>query len=68
MKSGPCSTAGASGAATRSSLARRRQIENDYRSLTVQLARDAQAQAKQVDFSARLMEIANRVLVATNGG
>ena len=54
-------------AATRNALAHRRQLENDYRVLTDRLARDAQAQIKQVNFSARLMSISDRVLVATNG-
>ncbi|MDI1249076.1 MAG: TolC family protein [Lacunisphaera sp.] len=55
-------------AGQRSALNRRRQAENDYRSLTDSLAREAQAQLKQVDFSARLMSIANRLLAATKGG
>ncbi len=52
----------------RTALARRRQSENDYHSLTDRLAREAQAQLKQVDFAARLMSIADRLLAATAGG
>ena len=55
-------------AGTRNALIRRRQDETDYRNLTERLAREAQAQVRQVNFSARLMSIANRVLIATNGG
>jgi outer membrane protein TolC len=55
-------------AGQRNALFRRRQVENDYRGLTDSLAREAQAQLKQVDFSARLMSIANRLLAATKGG
>ena len=43
----------AAGAAERNALARRRQVENDYRSLTEQLAQQAQTQVKQINFSAR---------------
>ncbi|MDB6115238.1 MAG: outer rane channel protein [Lacunisphaera sp.] len=53
--------------ATRNALARRRQLENDYRGLTDQLARTAQAQVKQLNFSARVMSIYDRTLVATDG-
>ena len=55
-------------AGQRNALNRRRQAENDYRGLTDSLAREAQAQLKQVDFSARLMSIADRLLAATKGG
>ena len=54
-------------ATTRNTLAKRRQLENDYHSLTDQLARQAQTQVKQLNFSARLMSISDRILVATNG-
>ena len=52
----------ASGAAVRSSLARRRQLENDYRQLTARLAQDAQTQVKLINFSARNMSIYDRFL------
>jgi outer membrane protein TolC len=55
----------AAGAAQRNTLARRRQVENDYRSLTETLAQQAQIQVKQLNFSARSMAIADRSLVAS---
>jgi outer membrane protein TolC len=57
----------ATGAATRSSLARRRQLENDYRQLTERLAQDAQNQVKLVGFSARSMSINDRLLLSGEG-
>ncbi len=57
----------ASSAAARSSLARRRQLENDYRQLTERLAQDAQTQVKLADFSARSMSITDRLLVSGEG-
>lgn len=52
-------------AAVRNELARRRQLENDYRELTERLAQQAQTQVKHANFSARRMSIANRGLVAS---
>lgn len=57
----------ASGAAVRSSLARRRQMENDYRQLTEKLGEDVQSQAKQIGYAAREMAITDRLLVAAEG-
>lgn len=57
----------AASAAQRTSLARRRQIENDYRQLTERLAQDAQTQAKQINFAARNMSIYDRFLVSGKG-
>ena len=57
----------AAGAAERNSLARRRQMEGDYRVLTERLAQDAQTQVKQAGFSARNMSIADRQLVNSEG-
>lgn len=57
----------ASGAAVRSSLARRRQMEYDYRQLTERLALDAQSQVKQINFSARNMSITDRFLTSGEG-
>ena len=54
-------------AATRSALARRRQIENDYRTLTEQLSVQAQSQVKQINFSARNMSITDRYLDSGEG-
>jgi outer membrane protein TolC len=57
----------ASGAATRRSLARCRQLENDYRQLTQRLAQDAQSQVKQINFTARNMSITDRFLISAVG-
>lgn len=57
----------ASPAFTRIALARRRQLENDYRELTERLAQQAQSQARMVYFSARNMSITDRFLVAGEG-
>ncbi len=57
----------ASQAATRSSLARVRQIENDYRQLTQRLALDAQSQVKLINFSARNMSITDRFMTSAQG-
>jgi outer membrane protein TolC len=57
----------AAGAGTRSALARRQQVENEYKGLTDRLAREAQAQAKSLDFSARGMSLTDRILVAAAG-
>lgn len=53
--------------AVRSSLARRRQMENDYKQLTEKLTEDAQLQAKQLDFAAREMSISDRYLISAEG-
>jgi len=55
----------AAGANERNALARRRQVENDYRSLTDTLAQQAQTQVKQINFTARSMSIADRQLIAS---
>lgn len=57
----------ATGAAVRNSLARRRQMENDYKALTERLAQQAQNQATHAGFSARNMSIADRLLVNSEG-
>ncbi|WP_438479463.1 TolC family protein [Oleiharenicola lentus] len=51
----------------RSALARRRSNENQYRILTEQLAADAQTQVKMLNFSARNMSIADRMLISAVG-
>ena len=57
----------AAGAAVRTSLARRRQLENDYRQLTERLAQEAQTQVKQINFSARSMSFYDRLLISGEG-
>jgi outer membrane protein TolC len=57
----------ASQSAVRSSLARRRQLENDYDELTARLAQQARAQARQIYFSARTMSIDDRFLTSSEG-
>jgi len=57
----------ASGAAVRNSLARIRQMEGDYRSLTENLATQAQTQAKLLGFSFRNASITDRLLVTGEG-
>lgn len=57
----------ATGAAVRNSLARRRQMENDYRDLTQRLAEQAQTQVKLLNFSARNMAITDRFVVSAEG-
>lgn len=52
----------ASSAIVRNSLARRRQLEIDYRQLTERLGQDAQNQVKIINFSARNMAIYDRYL------
>ena len=56
-----------SGAIVRTSLARRHQLENDYRQVTERLAQDAQSQVKLINFSARSMAIYDRFLVSGEG-
>lgn len=55
------------GAIERNSLARRRQMETDYRVLTERLAQQAQTQVKQLNFAARSMAITDRAVVAAEG-
>ncbi|MEJ1974424.1 MAG: TolC family protein [Lacunisphaera sp.] len=57
----------AAGAAQRNSLARRRQLEGDYRQLTERLATDAGTQVKQIGFSVRSMAITERLLESSEG-
>ena len=57
----------AAGAAKRSALIRRRILENDYHQLTEQLAQDAQAAVKQINFAARTMSIYDRLSVSNQG-
>ena len=57
----------ASQAAVRNELARKRQMENDYKDLTERLAQQAQTQVKQINFAARNMSITDRALVASEG-
>jgi outer membrane protein TolC len=54
-------------AAVRSEIARKRQMENDYKDLTERLAQQAQTQVKQLNFSARSMVITDRAMVASEG-
>ncbi|MBL9218596.1 MAG: TolC family protein [Opitutaceae bacterium] len=51
--------------AVRVALARRRQMDNDYKDMTERLLQTAQIQAKQLDFSARTMALSDRALVAS---
>jgi outer membrane protein TolC len=51
-------------AAVRASLARRRQLDINYKDLTETLAQNAQIQVKQLDFSARTMSLFDRGLDA----
>ena len=57
----------AAGAGQRSSLARRRQMENDYKEMTERLAQQAQTQAKLINFSARYMSISDRFVTSSEG-
>lgn len=50
------------------SLARRQQIEHNYEDATTNLADSLRTQLRQLEFSARGMEMANRVLGVTEGG
>lgn len=56
-----------SGAVVRSSRARIRQLETDYRALDEQLARNAQNQAKTLGFSARYAAVNERSLESIEG-
>jgi len=53
--------------AAASSLARRRQLEQSYRDTAANLTDQARSQLKQVSFSRRGMEIANRLLDSSAG-
>jgi outer membrane protein TolC len=55
-------------AAERTALARRRQMETDYKSLNQQLRQQAQIQVKQINFCARDMAISDRALTDSQGG
>lgn len=57
----------AAGAAKRNALIARRQLEGSYQQMTEQLAQDAQAAVKQINFTARNMAILDRQLVSTLG-
>lgn len=50
--------------AVRSALARRRQIDNDYKDLNERLLQSAQMQVKQLDFSARVMSLSDRAFTS----
>lgn len=54
-------------AAKRSSLARRRELELDYKNYSADVQAAAQSQARQINFSARGMSIANRNLEGGQG-
>jgi outer membrane protein TolC len=54
-------------AAKRTSLARLRIYESDYRQLTERLGQDAQAQVKAAEFAARHMSINDRLLISGEG-
>jgi outer membrane protein TolC len=56
-----------SGAVVRSTRARIRQLETDYRALDEQLARNAQNQAKALGFSARYAAVNERQLESVEG-
>lgn len=56
------------GAAVRNSLARRRQLENDYRAVTERLAVESQNQVKRLQFVARGMAISDRMASDSVGG
>jgi outer membrane protein TolC len=51
-------------AAVRASLARRRQMDNDYKELNARLQQTAQIQVRQLDFSARGMSLSDRAFEA----
>ena len=55
------------GAAQRNALARRRQLENDYKEMTERLAQQAQTQVKLVNFFARYMSINDRFMTSSEG-
>ncbi len=55
------------GAGVRSALAKVRQMQLDYRSLTENLAQQAQTQARLAAFSARYVSIYDRLLVSGEG-
>ncbi len=57
----------ATGAAVRNSLARRRQMENDYRDLTQRLSEQVQTQVKVLNYSARNMAITDRFVISAEG-
>lgn len=57
----------ASQSVTRNALLRKRQLEGDYAELVDRLARQAQAQVKQINFAARSMAIADRGLSSSEG-
>jgi outer membrane protein TolC len=54
-------------AVVRSTLASRRRLENTYSQVTERLAQDAQTQVKLINFSARNMAIAERMLESSTG-
>lgn len=56
------------GATVRNSLARRRQLENDYRAVTERLAADSQNQVRRLQFIARGMALNDRVASDSVGG
>jgi outer membrane protein TolC len=57
----------ASSAAVRNSIARIRQMENEYRDLTKRLGEQAQSQVKFLNFSARNMSITDRFVFSAEG-
>jgi len=57
----------ATGAAVRNSLARLRQMDNDYRVLTENLAQQAQSQARGLEFASRSAAIGEKLLVSGEG-
>lgn len=57
----------ATSGAKASSLARRRQLEQSYKSMSADLADAARSQYKQIGFSRRAMELSNRLLVGSTG-
>ena len=57
----------ATSGAKASSMARRRQLEQSYKDLSANLADQARSQLKQLNFSRRGMEIANRLLDSSAG-
>ncbi|HVU16373.1 MAG TPA: TolC family protein [Candidatus Didemnitutus sp.] len=57
----------ASRSAQRSSLARKRQLENDYEETTVRLVEQAKSESRQIYFAARTMSIDDRFLTSSEG-
>lgn len=57
----------ASGAVVRNTLARRRNLENEYRVLTERLAQDMQSHVRQLEILSRQMKISDRIAQDSRG-